>query len=59
MMQTATIEIIIPNGNKWNVADVVTALKKQGIKAEVKAVFNHLKIPKDLLKPILRNRSHN
>ena len=50
MKQTATIEITIPNGNKWNVADIKKALTKQGIKCEITAVMNHLVIPKGLLR---------
>lgn len=46
MKQTAKIEIVIPAGNKWNVADVLRALKKVGIKTKTLAIMNHLDIRK-------------
>jgi hypothetical protein len=49
--QKATIEIIIPRGNKWNVNDLLKALKKQGIKAKITAIMLGLTIPKGLIKP--------
>lgn len=51
MKQTATLEIEIPNGHKLSIFDIHKQLKKIGIKCKITACLNHLKIPKNLLKP--------
>ncbi len=44
MKQTAKIEIEIPAGHEWTVADVNKALEKAGIKSKTVSIFNELRL---------------